>query len=149
MQTKNTSIIKFTLFGSPVNFLLKISERIDSITSGKTFNIWNNENCVRNKDNGHILIFDKSSKDSFDHVAGWYVLLDKRLNRVYKGTGYIPQKIVALIGIITNSERINREQGQGLADDLEIPYFEAKATDRKAFMGIYQTLTRMRSEKAP
>ncbi|MFX1286091.1 MAG: hypothetical protein ACFFB5_20775 [Promethearchaeota archaeon] len=79
-----------------------------------------------------IITFAKEDRTSFKAVKDWY----KAFKR------HIPESLVpiALVGFITESETVTTAEGQNLADELRVLYYESKPTDKKTVETIYHDL---------
>ncbi len=80
-----------------------------------------------------IITFDKSKRDSFDAVKGWYDELSESV---------IPKRRIpiALVSFLTESEAVTTEEGQLLAKELVTHYFETRHTDKEVIEEIFDTL---------
>ena len=85
-----------------------------------------------------IITFEKNDINSFQCVKDWYKELKK----------YIPQTTpIALIGFVSDSEEVTTAEGQNLAEELSIHYYETKPTDNETIEGIFHNITRKMLEK--
>ena len=80
-----------------------------------------------------IITFAKEDRASFKAVKDWYEEFKK----------HIPQSSVpiALVGFITESETVTTEEGQNLAEELGVSYYETKLTNKRIMAEICQDLT--------
>ncbi|MFX1286603.1 MAG: GTP-binding protein [Promethearchaeota archaeon] len=81
-----------------------------------------------------IITFEKVNRNSFHNVKDWFNELKKHL----------PQATfpIALVGFISDSEEITSFEGQGLAEELNVPYYETTPTDKATIEGIFHNLAR-------
>ncbi len=100
-------------------------------TSGKDFFGKNRPSYYRGA-SAAIITFAKEDRTSFKAVKDWY----KEFKR------YIPESSVpiALVGFITESETVTTAEGQNLADELRVLYYESKPTDKKTVETICHDL---------
>lgn len=79
-----------------------------------------------------IITYDKSTRDSFNDVEGWYS--DIR--------AILPSVPIGLVGFITASDNITTDEGHALANRLGLRFFETTPTDAKKVIEIYESLVR-------
>lgn len=79
-----------------------------------------------------IITFDKSSWDSFNAVQNWFDELWE----------FIPKLSIplALVGFLTDSEVVTKEEGQQFAEELDAHYFEIQPTNEEAIKEIFHEL---------
>ena len=78
-----------------------------------------------------IIFFDKDNRQSFEDVSKWY--------KEFKGH-IIPPVPIALVGFISDDDIITFDEGQTLADKLNLAFFECKPTDKRKVLKIFEFL---------
>ncbi|MFX0051360.1 MAG: hypothetical protein ACFFAJ_12875 [Candidatus Hodarchaeota archaeon] len=81
-----------------------------------------------------IITYDKGNRDSFNAIKKWYQVVCTHVS-----SQDIP---IALVGFNTNSKEVTSEEGQELADELGMDYFETKTTDKERVIKIYKNLAK-------
>jgi hypothetical protein len=83
-----------------------------------------------------IILFDKDDRSSFNRVKDWFDELFAR----------IPDKSnsLALVGVITENNVITKSEGEKLADELGMNYYETTMDDEKLKTRIFQELVKKR-----
>ncbi|MHA1944854.1 MAG: Rab family GTPase [Candidatus Hodarchaeales archaeon] len=80
-----------------------------------------------------ILLFDKGDRKSFEGISDL-------LNEFKQ---HIPHKVpITLVGVKTGSEKISKEEGQQLAQELELHYFESYPISKIRVLRIFKFLAR-------
>ena len=80
-----------------------------------------------------IITFAKEDRTSFKAVKGWYEEFKKHIPQ--------PSVPIALVGFITDSEEVTTEEGQNLAEELGVSYYETKPSDRSIMADVCQDLS--------
>ncbi len=95
---------------------------------------------------GAIILFDKCDRQSFADIPNWLVEFQK----------YIRSEVpVALVGLISPCDSVNSldeisfEEGQTLATQLDLVYFESKPTDGHKTSEIFTYLARQVIVRSP
>ena len=79
-----------------------------------------------------IITFAKEDRGSFKAVKDWYKEFKKQIPK-----SSVP---ITLVGFITDSEAVTTEEGQNLAEELGISYYETKPTNRRIMAEVCQDL---------
>ncbi|MHA2202992.1 MAG: Rab family GTPase, partial [Candidatus Hodarchaeales archaeon] len=92
---------------------------------------------------GAFITFDKADQKSFELVKNYYNEFKENTNLKYelrekKGT-FIDVPVV-LLGLIGDSEVLTREEGQNLAKELGIRYYEMRETNEQGFSELIFSL---------
>jgi len=82
---------------------------------------------------GCLILFDKGNAESFSSVPRWYDEFKNNVNDIS-----IP---VALVGIGADKDEITIENGQDLADQLKIGYYETRINDKYQITHILREMT--------
>ena len=83
---------------------------------------------------GCLILFDKGNLTSFKNISNWYDEIKQAIPN-----WPIP---IAMVGIITEKEEITYEEGQELANQLNIDYYETEVTENRNVSQILQDLTK-------
>jgi GTPase SAR1 family protein len=101
-----------------------------------------------------LIAFDKAKRNTFNDVSTWYENFRNNTKTTSYYSGWLrhtkhtvdfdpEEKIpVVIVGLITDRETVTTEEGQVLADKLNLPYYETSPTDKEAISDIYRQLIR-------
>ena len=81
-----------------------------------------------------IIVFDKSDRRSFDTVPDWLKEFQTHI--------LSPDIPIAIVGINTKSKNVSNEEGNALADQLDLAYFETSYPKFRNAQEIFQYLAR-------
>ncbi|MFX0181459.1 MAG: Rab family GTPase [Candidatus Hodarchaeota archaeon] len=81
-----------------------------------------------------IIVFDKGDLKTFKTVPDWLAEFRRHIPD--------PTIPIAIVGIITNSEHISKEDGQELAKRLNMSYYEVQPTNFEQISQVFYGLTR-------
>ena len=80
-----------------------------------------------------ILLFDKGDRKSFEGISDLFNEFKQ----------HIPHKVpITLVGVKTESEKISKEEGQQLAQELGLHYFESYPISKIRALRIFKFLAR-------
>ncbi|MFX0067801.1 MAG: Rab family GTPase [Promethearchaeota archaeon] len=89
---------------------------------------------------GCLLVYDVTRRETFEHLEKWF-------NEVVAQCSIIPMILVANKVDMTNSRIIGREEGEKLAYDRGIPYYESSAKFGVNVVDCFSMLARMMVRK--
>lgn len=101
-----------------------------------------------------IITFDKGDRASFDVVQDLiqeatdsirlenakFLAIQRRHPQLFPDP--LPSTPLVLIGLISDSDTITKEEGQTLAEELGISYYETRPTDQETIEKIFHTIIR-------
>lgn len=96
---------------------------------------------------GCLILFDKGNLESFDAVERFYrefhKALDKSREFYLRHFGLDVESLpITLVGIKGESEKVTTEQGQTLAEKLNMAYYETLIIDKQQISTILKDLTK-------
>lgn len=83
-----------------------------------------------------VVVYDKTSRTTFEHINYWMEELDKKCN------SNCLKVIVANKSDLVDQEEINFAEGSALAEQYGIPFLEVSAKDDKGIDDIFATAVR-------
>jgi len=84
---------------------------------------------------GYVLVYDITSKDSFDHVKYWLGEIKKN------GNDFVPKVIVGNKSDLEDRRLISTEEGKKFAEEKSIPFMETSAKDGNNVNILFTQLT--------
>lgn len=100
---------------------------------------------------GAIIFFDKGDIKSFTEVPKWLKEfrdnLEEKIPESIKKKYYSHQPLpdptpVAIVGLITETEKVSLKKAQALADQLKVAYFECLPTEGKEVVKVIEYFVR-------